>query len=141
MLDTMEYSRKSKNDTGICIQNTGKKSSVVESIVENKISVEDCFDTNKISKDLYADPSDLILFSTAVKEWILLTREYEKLNNCIRMMKPEDKDLFLSYIKKEKTIDELSDELFLERGSVVKRLYRIRRGLMDQILPWLREFK
>lgn len=92
-------------------------------------------------KDLYADPSDLIIFSTAVKEWILLTREYEKLKNCIRMMKPEDKDLFLSYIKKEKTIDELSDELFLERGSVVKRLYRIRRGLMDQILPWLRDFK
>ena len=141
MIETMEYDRRSKNDIGICIRNSGKNSSATELKVLEKMDLEKCFDSNKISKGMFADPSDLKLFSTAVKEWILLTREYETLKNCILMMKPDDKDLFLSYIKKEKSVDKLSEELFLERGSVVKRLYRIKRNLINEMIPWLREFK
>lgn len=141
MLETMEYDRSSKRDIGICIQNTGKKASVVEAKVENKISVEECFDKSRISKEMYKDPEDLKLFSTAVKEWILLKKEYELLSGCIGMMKPEDRYIFLPYIKKEKSLDDLAGELFLEKASVSKRIYRIKKNLAGEILPWLKDYK
>ena len=136
-----EYERKSKASIGMSVSNSGKKSSPTEAMAMEKIEVEDCFDQRKITGEVIRDPGELKLISTAVHEWVLMNKDYELLGGFMDMMKPEDRDLFISYISRKKRIADIAEEYCLAWESANKKMYRIRKALIDRMLPWMNDYK
>ena len=128
-------------DLGVRVQTSGATSNIPASKAEDRMILEECFEKRKIMKSMFPDPEELTLISTAVYEWDLMESEYKVLKGYINLMKPTDKSIFLPYIKGEKRIADIAEELCLEPGSANTRLYRIRKGLVNKVLPWFKEYK
>ena len=136
-----EYSlRPSDEDLGIRVQTTGGTSNITASKALERVCLEWCFEDMKVSKEMFPDPYELSLISTAVYEWDLMKKEYGILVRFIDIMKPQDRKIYLPYIRREKSVADLTHELCLEWESVRKRLYRIRKKLLKEVLPWFDEY-
>ena len=68
-----------------------------------------------------------------------MRHEFEIFRQQLLMLKTSDYDILFPYINKEKSRKELAKELEIERGSIDKRIYRIRRILMDRMVSYLKE--
>ena len=128
-------------DLGVRVQTSGGTSNITASKAEDRMLLEECFEQRKIIKSMFPDPEELTLISTAVYEWDLMESEFKVLRGYINLMKPKDKSIFLPYIKGEKRIADIAEELCLEPESAITKLYRIRKGLVSKVLPWFKEYK
>ena len=127
-------------DSDIKVQ-TNAVSDPTANKVMKRIELEKCFEDGKVSSGIINDSYDLEMISTGMKEWYLMKLEYEAICGFIGMLDKEDREIFIAYIKKEKNIDDIAEQLCIERDSATKRLYRIRKMIFDEALPWFKEYK
>lgn len=137
-----EYNiRPSEEDLGVRVQTTGGTSNITASKAIERMALEECFENRKISKEMFEDPEELRLISTAVYEWDLMTREFKVLNTFVKQIKPKDRSIYLFYLKGEKGFEDIAKDLDIEYESARKRVYRIRKALIKEALPWFDEYK
>lgn len=142
MVAMREYNiRPSDEDLGIRVQTSGGTSNITASKALERIALENCFEKMRVPKEMFPDPYELGLISTAVYEWDLMGKEYQILSGFIKLMKPDEKNLFLPYIKREKRVADIAAELCVEWESANKKVYRIRKALLKEVLPWFNEYK
>ena len=141
MVAMREYHIKpSEEDLGVRVQTTGGTSNITASKALERVTLEECFKSMKISKEMFPDPDEYRLISLAVYEWDLMGREFGILDQFIKGMKEKDRDILLPYMRKEKGPRDLAEELCLEYDSARKRVYRIRKALFNKVLPWMNEY-
>ena len=103
MVAMREYNlRPSDEDLGVRIQTTGGTSNITASKALERVSLEQCFEQMKVTKEMFPDPYELGLISTAIYEWDLMAKEHKILAGFIGLMKPDVRSLFLPYIRREK---------------------------------------
>ncbi len=142
LVDVQECKRRRNAEgLGVRIQTSGTKASVVEAEAEERLSLEQCFEKKFISRDVLPDAYDRNYISVAVYEWEMMKWEFGVLRMFIDRMKREDRALFVPYMRKETNLDIIADQLCIERQSANKRVYRIRKALLTEILPWFEEYK
>ncbi len=141
MVAMREYNlRPSDEDLGVRIQTTGGTSNITASKALERVSLEQCFEQMKITKEMFPDPYELGLISMAIYEWDLMAKEHKILTGFIGLMKPDERSLFLPYIRREKRVADIAAELCLEWESANKKVYRIRKALLKEVLPWFKEY-
>ena len=142
MVAMSEYNNRSKReDLGIRVQTSKGTSDITAAKAIERVALEECFEQMRVTKELFPDPDELGLISTAVYEWDLMGKEFDILAGFINLMRPDERNLFLPYIRREKRVAEIADELRLEWESANKRVYRIRKALLENVLPWFNEYK
>ena len=142
MVAMREYNiRPIDEDLGIRVQTTGGTSNITASKALERIALEHCFEKMRVSKELFPDPYELNLIATAVYEWDLMGKEYKILSGFINLMSPDERSIFVPYIKREKRVADLAAELCVEWESANKKVYRIRKALLHEVLPWFNEYK
>ena len=90
---------------------------------------------------MFPDPYERTLISTAVYEWDLMKKEFGILSGFIDLMQYDERNIFVPYIQKEKGISDIATELNVEWDSANKKVYRIRKALVEEVLPWFDEYK
>lgn len=108
-------------------EQTGGTSNITASKALERVSLEQCFEQMKVTKEMFPDPYELGLISTAIYEWDLMAKEHKILAGFIGLMKPDERSLFLPYIRREKRVADIAAELCLEWESANKKVYRIRK--------------
>ncbi len=142
MVAMSEYNNRSKReDLGIRVQTSKGTSDITAAKAIERVALEECFEQMRVTKELFPNPDELGLISTAVYEWDLMGKEFDILAGFINLMRPDERNLFLPYIRREKRVAEIADELRLEWESANKRVYRIRKALLENVLPWFNEYK
>lgn len=142
MMAMREYSnRPGDDDLGIRVQTMGGTSNITASRAIERIELERCFLRKKVDKAMFPDPYERELISTAVCEWDVMTKEFNILNGFMDLMKASDRSIFIPYINREKRVADIADELCLQWESANKKVYRIRKALLKEVLPCFKEYK
>ncbi len=133
--------RSAEADTWVKVQTFGDMSDQTFDAVSERLTLEQNFVNRKISRKMFPDLYEYRLVSTAAFEWNLMEKEYRILRSFVDLMKPSDRGLLIPYIRKEKEIADIAAELCVEHESANKKVYRIRKALLDNMLPWFKEYK
>ena len=135
------YISPSEEELGVRVQTTRGTSDITASKAIDRVELEECFEKMRVTKELFPDPEELRLISTAVFEWNLMGKEYRILSGFIDMMQPDDRSIFVPYIKREKRVSEIAADQNVEWDSANKKVYRIRKALIEEVMPWFNEYK
>ena len=142
MVMMREYNIRPGDDgLGVRVQTTSGTSKITESKAMDRYEIEECFNKKKIKKKMFPDPYEHGLISTALFEYDLMEKEYRILEGFIKLMKPDERSLLIPYIKRETRVGDIASELCIEMESASKRVYRIRKALLQKVLPWFKEYK
>lgn len=133
------YERRKENHLGVRIMGGQTISDITAQKAIENLEISDNIAKGNIAGLQIQDEEDRKEIETAVLEWQLMRHEFEIFRQQLLMLKTSDYDILFPYINKEKSRKELAKELEIERGSIDKRIYRIRRILMDRMVSYLKE--
>lgn len=141
MIAINEGRRNRDDDLGVRVQTSGGNSDTTYYKALERLSVDDCFRFLTVTRDMFPDPYEHNLISTAIFEWDLMKREYDELNSCMNfLLKENEKQMLLSFINKNKKLKDIAYDCSIELDSAKKKVYRIKRKLLDGATPWFKEY-
>ena len=85
------------------------------------------------------DEEDSLMFSRELVTLQVMRDEFELVSTEVERLKSSEKKVFIPYIMKEKTIQEIADDRNIEYDSVRKSLKRIKKRIRRCVVPFLRE--
>ena len=140
MLDILSSNRSSATELGVRVQTSGGNQDTTFSLAEGRLAIDKCFDTVRASRKMFPDADDYELVSMGLYEWERLQREFSKLNATINMiLNEEEQKIIKAYFRHDKRLHDLAQDLCIEMESANKRVYRIRKKLVNSIGPWFEE--
>lgn len=132
----LSYERK-KSNLGVRVMSRNTISDITAQKAMEMVDIGNSIDRGKVSAKMVPDKDEREEIMEAIYEWKLMRSEHEILKRQLRMLKPTDYGIMLPYLMREKTKRQIAKELEIERSSVDKRIYRIRRVLVDRVIPYL----
>ena len=115
-------------DLGVRVQ-TGKANvSVTENAAFENIKVEEIIKTGKLD-DSCKNLPDYDEISRGLLELKLMKREYERLKTKLRMLYPNEREVFECYIRRKKRTADLAEELHMTENSVKSKMCLIKKKL------------
>lgn len=136
-----EYNRSNHDDLGVRVQSSGGNQDTTFNMVAEKMSVEEYFKYLEVDKDSFPDPYEYMIVSTALFEWNLMKREYDEINSCMKLLlNQSERELLLLYLKKEQRLIDIATYYSIEIDSARKKLYRIKRKLINGMIPWFKDY-
>ena len=138
VIEMKTYNRRAANgDLGVRIQISVGRNSPTERDGINKQLISEAIEDGYLDEDFFEDtddPQDLIWRVTVYK---LVSFGYKEFKKKLDEMDPVDQRVIKPYILKEKSMNELSEEMGIEYRSAVMKVYRIRKKLSGQVTPRL----
>jgi len=141
MIAANSSKKNTSDDLGVRVQTSGGNSDITYYQALERIAFDECFDRVNVTDEMFPDPYEYHLISTAVFEWDLMKKEFDELNSCIKFILEEhERELLLSYINKKTKLKDIANDRAIEVDSARKKMYRIRKKLLDGAAPWFNEY-
>jgi len=141
MLDILDSYRVSSDELGVRVQTGGGNSDPTFEGANKLASVDECFKDKSLVETMFKDAYGYELISLALYELERLQKEFRKLNATMDiLLKEDDQEILKSYFKHERRLYELANDLCIEIESANKKVYRIRKKLVNSIKPWFDEY-
>ncbi|MBQ9489458.1 MAG: sigma-70 family RNA polymerase sigma factor [Lachnospiraceae bacterium] len=86
-------------------------------------------DEGYLDEDFFEGTEDREGLVRKITSYHMVNREYHRFANKLSEMDPRDRVVFLPYIKREKSLDDIAEELMIGYDSVVKRICRIKEKM------------
>ena len=137
----LSYERKKRENLGVRIMSRNVISDITAQKAMELVDIGQSIDHGKVSVKMIPDKDEWEEIMEAIYEWKLMRSEHEILKRQLRMLKPTDYVIMHPYLMREKTKRQIAKELEIESGSVDKRIYRIRRLLVNRVIPYLENGK
>lgn len=133
------YNRRAANgDLGVRIQISIGMSNPTADEAMKRSTITKAIDDGYLDDEFFEDtddPQDLIRRITIYK---LVSADYKEFKKKLDEMNPFDQRVIKPYILKEKSMNELSEEMGIEYRSAVMKVYRIRKKLSGLVIPKLK---
>ena len=97
----------------------------------NRLLVAKAIDEGYLDEDFFEGTEDREALIGKVTSYHLVNVSYQRFIKKLREMDPRDLEVILPYIRREKSIDALADELKIDYHSVIKRIQRIKKKLAE----------
>lgn len=132
--------RNTAEELGVRIQTSFIGDMTCETAVSN-VSIEADIMAGNYHRGLLEDmdEEDSLMFSRELVTLQVMRDEFELVSTEVERLKPSEKKVFIPYIMKEKTIQEIADDRNIEYDSVRKSLKRIKKRIRRCVVPFLRE--
>lgn len=135
----LSYERKKRGDLGVRVMSKNTISDITAQKAMELVDIGKSIDRGKVSSKMVQDKDERAEIMEAIFEWKLMRSEYEILKRQLRMLKPADYGIMHPYLMGEKSRKQIAKELEIERSSVDKRIYRIRKYLVEKMIPYIIE--
>lgn len=138
VIEQKTYNRKSKNgELGIRIQvSMGISNPTMNQAIEN-VTIAQAIDEGWLDEDFFEDTDnkqDLIMKITSYHS---LSRDFETFTSKLGTMRPKDQSILRPYLLRQKSMDDLADDMGIDYRSAVKHVYRIKKRLIEKVEPKL----
>lgn len=134
------YNRKTRaNSVGVRVSKYGSMHDITSRMAIEETMIRDYMDADVMEAELFEDtdnPREILNKIMALKQ---MRREYDFLTEQLACMRERDCKILKAYLMREKSVHDLAELLGIAEGSVVKRLYRLRKKLKEQIVPFFAE--
>lgn len=136
-----EYSKHTGNDIGVRIMTTvGISDPTQKQAMENMLILE-AIQNFRLTDDCLAGINDTRAIKEAYFELTVMKREIDLLNTRIKALSQDDEMIVSAYINRGKSIYDLAEDLCIEPESVRKKLYRIKRKIKKDMMPFMLEYE
>ena len=99
----------------------------------NRNVIAKAIDEGCLDEDFFEGTEDREGLIRKVTSYHMANREYQRFAKKLKEMEPRERDVFLPYIKREKSLDDIADELQIGYDSVVKRICRIKEKMRKYV--------
>lgn len=138
--DMKAYNRRNANgDLGVRIQIGTGPARPTQTLAENKTLIAQAIDTRYLDDGFFKDTDDPQELIRRVELYHAVSKDYETFKMKLEAMDPDDLKILKPYLLRQKTINDLANEMEIEYRSAVMRIYRIKKKLSDNVIPRLRK--
>jgi len=138
VMEQKAYNRRSQNgDLGVRIQvSMGTSNPTMNKAIEH-VTVAQAIDEGLLDEDFFEDTDDRQALIQKITSYHRVNRDLETFTSKIATMTLKDQQIIRPYLSKEKTMEELADDMGIEYRSAVKHVYRIKKRLIEKVGPKL----
>lgn len=128
IIEEQEYNRRqARGDLGIRVQTSGMHSDIVYRQAVSEIEVERAIKDCDFSGGILDGTDHKEEFISDAHTLMRMKREYQLFNSQMAYLDDDEKRQFLCFLKKEKTIDDMADELGVQYHTVVRKMNRFKQ--------------
>lgn len=135
------YERKKKGSLGVRVMSGNTISDITAQKAMEHLEIRESMNRGTVSSKMIRNKEEREEIVEAIYEWKLMRSEYEILLRQLQMLKPSDYEILYPYLMREKTKRQIAEELSIEKSSVEKRIFRIRKKFVDHVIPYFKEYK
>lgn len=133
------YERQRHDELGVRIMSGNPVRSLTEAMAEENDTIKNIVASGYLPKGVIRDYEDQSEIRMGLHEMEIFQREYDLFNRALTDLDGEEAWLFIGYIRREKTMDVMADELGVEKDSVRKRIYRTKVKITGLLLDEFKE--
>lgn len=133
--DIRAYERNRNAELGVRIMSGMGMSDITSAAAEESIKIKKAFEAGFISESIIRDEDDREMIMTAIDEWLVMKDDYESLERALWKLKPEDHDLLMAYLAREKDYNDIAAEYMIEKASARKKIQRLRCEVRCIVAP------
>lgn len=133
--DIRAYERNRNEELGVRIMSGGSMSDITSAAAEESIKIEKAFIAGAITETLIKDKDDRELILEAIDEWLVMKDDYASLDRVMWKLPPNEHDLIMAYLSKEKDYHDIAKEYMIEFASAKKKVHRIRENIGRMVSP------
>ena len=132
--DMKECNRRAKNgDLGVRIHVSMRRDGPTERKAINNLTIEKAIDEGYLDEDFFEDTDNHDEIIRRVTLYHSVNADYETFRVKLDTMTPGDQKVLRPYLMREKSMNDLANEMGIEYRSAVMRMYRIRKRLCDKV--------
>jgi len=138
VMEQKAYNRRSQSgDLGVRIQvSMGTGNPTMNKAIEH-MTVAQAIDEGLLDEDFFEDTDNKQDLIRKVTSYHRVNRDLETFTSKLGTMTPKDQRIIRPYLLREKTMDDLADDLGIDYRSAVKHVYRIKKRLIERVEPKL----
>lgn len=102
--------------------------------------LKDCVIKGAISKDMENGIENVKAINQAIFDLHVMKNEYYIVVRHVESLPYKTKKIIVPYLKGEKDLQELADEMCIEKDSAKQRTYRIRKQIKDKVFPYFEDY-
>ena len=132
--------QRSKGDLGVRVQTSGNSDPTGNAATSNVMiyeQVSSCDLQHGLLDDL--DNEDVVLFAKELVTLQVMREEYELVESQVRALDVQDKSLLLAVMNRDKSMQMMAEEKGIAYESVKQAVWRAKRRVKDNVVPYLRE--
>ena len=134
------YERQRRDELGVRVMSGNPVSSITENMACENSEIADIVVSGYLPSGVIHDLEDQREIRLGLHEMQIMQREYEAFNAALMgNLDGEELGIFMSHIRREKTMEKMAKEFGVERDSVKKRIYRIKVKLVNILLEEFKE--
>lgn len=138
---TRVYERRKKNDLGVRIKGRNPLNDITSEMAIENLEIKEGIDRGGLPRGMIVDKIEEAKLNLGIYEMQVMKREYDIFNSAIMSLGGKEMPIFLSYIRREKSINDISREEGIEKESVVKRIYRTKVKLMKWLMDEFKDYE
>lgn len=135
------YERRKRDDLGVRIKSGNGLNDVTSAMAIENHEISRGIDKGSLPAGMIRDKGEEARLNLGIYEMQVMKREYDIFNAAIMNLKGNEMSVFLAYIRREKSIKDISEEEGIEKDSAVKRIYRIKMKLVRWLADDFREYE
>ena len=138
VIEQKAYNRRAENgDLGVRIMvSMGISNPTMNQAMEH-VAVAQAIDEGWLDEDFFEDTDDKQDLLTKIRNYHRVSRDLETFTSKLATMRLKDQNILRPYLLKEKSMDDLAEEMGVEYRSAVKHVYRIKKRLIEKVEPRL----
>lgn len=98
----------------------------------NRMEIAKAIDEGYLDENFFDGTDDREELIRKVTCYHLANAGYQRFVAKLKEMKPRDREIFLPYVRKEKSIEDLADEMQIQYESVVRKICRIKEQMREE---------
>jgi len=140
IISEQEYNRRQAfGDLGVRVQSSSGHSDVVFKQVYTEIEVEKAIEECDFSGGILDDTDRKEEFISEAFTLRRMKKELGVFNRQMSFLDDDEKDQFICFLRKEKTIDDMADELGVQYHTVVRKMNKLKQIVKTQTIKKIEE--
>jgi len=138
VIEQKAYNRREENgDLGVRIMvSMGISNPTMNKAIEH-VTIAQAIDEGWLDEDFFEDTDDRQELIAKIRSYHRVNRDLETFTSKLATMRLKDQNILRPYLLKQKSMDDLAEELGVEYRSAVKHVYRIKKRLIEKVEPRL----
>jgi len=138
VIEQKAYNRREANgDLGVRIMvSMGISNPTMNKAIEH-VAIAQAIDEGWLDEDFFEDTDDRQELIAKIRSYHRVNRDLETFISKLATMRLKDQNILKPYLLKQKSMDDLAEELGVEYRSAVKHVYRIKKRLIEKVEPRL----
>lgn len=138
VIDQKTYNRRSSNgDLGVRVQISMGISNSTQNQAINHWNIEEAIDKGILDEDFFEDTDNKHELIRKIDCYHAIHRDVDIFRSKLVSMDPRDQKILKPYLLRQKTMDDLTEDMGIDYRSAIKRVYRIKKKLIEKVEPRL----